>query len=475
MTPDDTDLDVRVPEEFTLPPEVANGAAPVADPVLEALDRAGGHYRAIRAAREREAQDALDVRGELVEARRAEREAREQLSHLREQLEAERRRAQRHKDRAARMATALKEVHRTLFSGNVYEAILRASMSLTGATRGLYVTALEGGKFQARAAVGVDGYPRKTPSAFVRALCERVRADGTTLVCNEPHEFAELPAPDGPGETFAGCLVAPAVLLDRFNGVVILADKPGNFDDHDEESVMSVGDGAGVAVHNHHLQSELLRAYFSVVAVLADAMEVKDPYTKGHCQSVARYARLTAAKLADSDPKLRSVCCYGGLLHDVGKIGVSDGVLNKPGKLSPEEWALMQSHVRIGRDLLAKVPALDGVVDVILHHHERFDGGGYPDGLSGEQITLAARVIAVVDAYSAMTSKRSYKESLSVEEARAELLRCRGAHFDPAVVDAFLAVLDDPETAADRGPSDATLVLPGLGDADDFHHVLRRG
>src|SRR4030095_11402518 len=106
----------------------------------------------------------------------------------------------------------------------------------------------------------------------------------------------------------------------------------------------------------------------------------------------------------------RGLVCYGGLLHDVGKIGVSDGVLNKPGRLMPEEWELMRSHVRVGRDLLGHVPALEQVADVVLHHHERYDGGGYPDGLKGEEIPLTSRIVCVADAYCAMIAKRSYKE-----------------------------------------------------------------
>jgi len=133
------------------------------------------------------------------------------------------------------------------------------------------------------------------------------------------------------------------------------------------------------------------------------------------------------------------------LLHDIGKIGVSDGVLNKPGKLLPEEWDLMRSHARIGGDLLRHVPVMGRVADVVLHHHERIDGAGYPDKLSGDQIPLAARIISAVDAYCAMTSKRSYKESMSDAEAREELVRCKGTHFDPQVVDALLAALDAPE------------------------------
>ncbi len=473
MTPlDDEDTAIRVPAGYLLVAE--DGPELAADPVLDAMDQAEGHYRAARAAWAQDALDAQRAREEAAAARASERDARDQVQRLRGQLDAERQRAERERERAARHVEALQDIHRTLFNGNVYEAILRASLSLSGATRGLYV-ATGGGRPQVRAAVGVDGYPRKAPSAFVRALCDRVDADGESVVVNDRHEFAALPAPDGPAEAFTGCLAAPAVLLEKFHGVVILADKPGGFDDDDVESVMSVGEGAGVAVENQNLQHELMRAYFSVVGVLADAMEVKDPYTKGHCDLVARYSRLTAAKLAEADPKLRSVCCYGGLLHDVGKIGVSDGVLNKPGQLTPEEWSLMQSHVRIGRDLLAKVPALDGVVDVILHHHERWDGGGYPDGLRGDAIPLASRIVGVVDAFSAMTSKRSYKESVTESEAKAELVRCKGTHFDPRVVDAFLAVLDDPDSVEDVCPPDGCGVPPGLHGADDFHHVVRRG
>ncbi len=156
-------------------------------------------------------------------------------------------------------------MHKSLFTGNVFEAILRVSLSLTGGTRGVYLTAWDGGRAKVRAAVGVPGYPQKPASEFLNALCDRVKGDGKTFVCNDPAEFAAFPPPADPAEKFDDCLVAPAVLLDRFNGVVVLADKPNGFDDDDVETVLSVGDGAGVAVQN--LQNELLRAYFSVVRV----------------------------------------------------------------------------------------------------------------------------------------------------------------------------------------------------------------
>ena len=132
------------------------------------------------------------------------------------------------------------------------------------------------------------------------------------------------------------------------------------------------------------------------------------------------------------------------LLHDIGKIGVPDAILRKPGKLSDEEWVEMRKHPEIGRQILDQVGgAFSHMSNIVAAHHERWDGFGYPNGLSGEDIPLGARIITVVDAYDAMTERRVYREPLPVEAARAELRRCSGQQFDPRVVEAFLAVLDD--------------------------------
>jgi HD-GYP domain-containing protein (c-di-GMP phosphodiesterase class II) len=184
--------------------------------------------------------------------------------------------------------------------------------------------------------------------------------------------------------------------------------------------------------------------------VLADTVVAKDPYIHGHCQQVSRYARRAAEYLGLCDPDKR-VTCYSALLHDVGKIGVSDGVLNKPGPLMAEERKLVEAHVRIGHDILNNIPALRDVASAVLYHHEWFDGSGYPDGLSGEQIPIASRIVCAVDAYCAMLDKRSYKESLTPEFARAELERCAGTQFDPDVVTAVLAAITDVDQAVARG------------------------
>ena len=157
----------------------------------------------------------------------------------------------------------------------------------------------------------------------------------------------------------------------------------------------------------------------------------------------------------------------------MGKIGVSDGVLHKPGPLLPEEVELVRSHVRVGYDLLRKVPALADVAAVVLHHHEWYDGSGYPDGLQGEDIPIAARIVAAVDAYCAMITRRSYKEAYTDEHARAELSRYAGKQFDPTVVDAFLKVLDLPEAQDQDDDFDAECgVLPGFADISRIRDAL---
>lgn len=200
------------------------------------------------------------------------------------------------------------------------------------------------------------------------------------------------------------------------------------------------------------------RAYVATIAILANAVQAKDPYTHEHCEQVSQYARVAAERLGLSEDDLR-VTCYAALLHDVGKIGVSEGVLNKPGPLLPEERKLVEAHVRIGHDLLHGVPALREVAAAVLYHHERFDGGGYPEGLAGECIPMASRIVAVVDAYCAMIDARIYKKAYPPEIARAELIRCSGSQFDPQVVEAVLCAIDEVDAETDVA---ATATLPPL-------------
>jgi putative nucleotidyltransferase with HDIG domain len=445
------------------------------DAVLVSLAQAEAHYREVRASWERQAAEfraawerqARELR-QAQEALAAAQASTKQLStHLQtqqDQLAAERRTSERQRqealrqqERANKLAALLKDIHRSFFSGDLYSLILRACLTLTGGTRGLYVT-MRGEQqriVRVRAAIGLDGYPAAPPSEYIKALCAKSVDENRTFVCNQDDGLDDLPAPRDAAETFRNCIVAPVVLLKHFDGIMIVADKAsGEFEADDVETLVSVGDQAAIAVENMELQRELQSAYLSTVSVLADAVEAKDSYTQGHCEMVSRYARLTAERLSLSDYN-RSVVCYAALLHDVGKIGVSDGVLNKPGLLSPEERELVRSHVRVGHSLISHVRALDEVADVVLHHHEWWNGTGYPDGLAGEEIPLAARIICVVDSYCAMITRRSYKEAFSDERARDELQRYAGTQFDPQVVQAFLEILDTPAAQDQDDDEDA--------------------
>ena len=134
---------------------------------------------------------------------------------------------------------------------------------------------------------------------------------------------------------------------------------------------------------------------------------------------------------------------YASMLHDIGKIGIPDSILNKPGGLAPEEWRAMRRHPEIGADIVGRIAGFENVVEAVLAHHERHDGRGYPTGLSGDEVPVAARLISAIDAYDAMTNDRPYRKAMTHEEALAELEHGSGTQFDPAVVEALKAVLHD--------------------------------
>jgi len=181
------------------------------------------------------------------------------------------------------------------------------------------------------------------------------------------------------------------------------------------------------------------RTYDATLAALSSALDVRDTETEGHARRVVRYMELIAEGL-NVPVEQHATLRRGALLHDIGKIGVPDHILRKPGPLTENEWYTMKTHPDLGAKIIANVPFLEEVAVIIRAHHERWDGNGYPEGLAGEQIPQGARIFAVADSFDAMTSDRPYRRGRQLDEALAEIERCSHTQFDPQVVTAFLAV-----------------------------------
>jgi response regulator RpfG family c-di-GMP phosphodiesterase len=181
--------------------------------------------------------------------------------------------------------------------------------------------------------------------------------------------------------------------------------------------------------------------YRATLETLGAALDSRDVGTESHSRRVHGYALATAKVYGVAEDQMEDLA-HGVLLHDIGKIGIPDAILLKPGPLTPDEWTIMRTHPEIGRRLIEKVPFLRNAVPVVYCHHEKWDGTGYPQGLRGEEIPLGARIFAVVDAFDAMTADRPYSKAKPFDVARAEIRRCSGAHFDPTVVESFMRVPD---------------------------------
>ncbi len=186
---------------------------------------------------------------------------------------------------------------------------------------------------------------------------------------------------------------------------------------------------------------QLKDTYRATLESLGAALDSRDVGTESHSRRVHGYALATARAHGVPEDELADLA-HGVLLHDIGKIGIPDAILLKPGPLTKDEWTIMRTHPEIGRRLIENIPFLKGAVPIVYCHHERWDGNGYPTGLREEQIPLGARIFAVVDAFDAMTFDRPYSKAISFEAAKAEIVRCAGSHFDPAVVTSFVKVPD---------------------------------
>jgi HD-GYP domain-containing protein (c-di-GMP phosphodiesterase class II) len=224
------------------------------------------------------------------------------------------------------------------------------------------------------------------------------------------------------------------------------------------ESALGYG---GQILSNIHIVRHLQQVAVQTVCALVNAIDAKDNYTFGHSHRVAWLARLTGTALGLAKGELQSLE-WAGLLHDVGKIGVSERILNKPGPLTPEEFEEVKRHPRIGYEVLRPVERFGAVLDAVLYHHENHDGSGYPEGRRGEEIPLSARIIHVVDIFDALTTTRTYRDRFPLDDAIAVLDRDAGRVTDPIVTTAFVAAI-------------RRHMVENAGDfAQRFAHIARR-
>lgn len=279
--------------------------------------------------------------------------------------------------------------------------------------------------------------------AFVRAL---LPLEGNDI---EPRRLSDLEHDadlDGEvGTLFAAglTLVCPVVMKQRLVAILAVGEKVSGqeFQAHDLEMLRVLSESACMAIENARLYKDLQEAYVSTVRLLVSRIEEKDPYTHGHTERVAAYAVGIAKEMGFTVDEVQRIQ-FGAFLHDIGKVHTEDHVLHKPGALTEEEWRMVKMHPLRGAEMVKGVRFLERVTDMIRHHHERVDGRGYPDGLKGDEISVAAKIVNVADAFDAMTTDRPYRTGLTVEQAIAQMNEKAGTQFAAEIVEVFVRGLE---------------------------------
>jgi len=257
-------------------------------------------------------------------------------------------------------------------------------------------------------------------------------------------------------------LVLPIFLKGQLSGIIALGHRTAAVPSGDDlNQARQLADQVAVALSNARLVEELAELNWGTLTALARAIDAKSAWTAGHSERVTNMALRIGRGMGLSERELDTMH-RGGLLHDIGKIGTPPEILDKPGRLTPDEANTMRLHVRIGARILEPITAYAGVIPIVLQHHEWFDGTGYPDGLAGEAISLGARIFAVADCFDALISDRPYRPGMERERVIEIIKQGSGRQFDPTVVQAFLEVMSREEPESPRRPVDArSLVLAG--------------
>jgi HD-GYP domain-containing protein (c-di-GMP phosphodiesterase class II) len=275
-------------------------------------------------------------------------------------------------------------------------------------------------------------------------IAGQVARTGQPLIVNDvtrSERFHKM-IDDTTGFSTKSLICAPLTIHRRIIGVIEVLNKLDDteFDEQDLEAVSSVASTAAVAIENTRMHQTVLAAYKGTIRALTAAIDAKDPATRGHSQRVMEYSMLASTYLSFSPEEIETLE-YASILHDIGKISIDSSILMKPEPLSPEEWKIVREHPIEGANMLREIPFLEKASELVLFHHEKYNGEGYPRGLKGEFIPIGARIISVADSFDTMTTNRPYRQAMTFEDSINELRRCVGTQFCPVAVKAFLSGL----------------------------------
>ncbi|MEN6625363.1 MAG: HD domain-containing phosphohydrolase [Candidatus Sumerlaeia bacterium] len=319
----------------------------------------------------------------------------------------------------------------------LFDRIASLSRDVTGAQRiSLMVLDRTRRFLHIRAAIGL---PKDVVHGTIvpvgEGIAGQVVQSGKAVRITEQIPESASDSPDDPRYRTRSWMSMPLRVGQEIFGVINLTDKLDgvNFTREDEQILQTLVEKAGIKLENQALYEGIYSNLIDTLNSLITTIEAKDPYTREHSQRVTDYA-VALGKLLDLSDDEIEMLNFAGILHDIGKIGVRDEILTKPGRLTSEEYDMIKEHPNIGERIVAPLGLVSQERAIIHYHHERYDGTGYPEGLFGEQIPILARIVAIADAFDAMTTTRSYRKALPVSHALEEMRRCAGSQFDPRLV-----------------------------------------